>query len=112
MGEMFTYYAIADVVLMGGTWLPYGGQNFLEPMALGKPVIVGESIYNFDKSVWMHCKKRGIMAGGELEQSFIAGAAQHGISVRMISSQNEIHEILGFVMQQIGVAQSGLFELK
>ena len=49
MGEMFTYYAIADVVLMGGTWLPYGGQNFLEPMALGKPVIVGESIYNFEQ---------------------------------------------------------------
>lgn len=49
MGEMFSYYAIADVVLMGGTWLPYGGQNFLEPMALGKPVIVGESIYNFEQ---------------------------------------------------------------
>ena len=49
MGEMFVYYTIADVVLMGGTWLPYGGQNFLEPMALGKPVIVGESIFNFEQ---------------------------------------------------------------
>ena len=49
MGEMFTYYAIADLVLMGGTWLPYGGQNFLEPMALGKPVWVGASIYNFEQ---------------------------------------------------------------
>ena len=49
MGEMFTYYAIADIVLMGGTWLPYGGQNFLEPMALGKPVWVGASIYNFEQ---------------------------------------------------------------
>ena len=49
MGEMFTYYAIADIVLMGGTWLPYGGQNFLEPMALGKTVWVGTSIYNFEQ---------------------------------------------------------------
>ena len=49
MGEMFTYYAIADIVLMGGTWLPYGGQNFLEPMALGKQVWVGASIYNFEQ---------------------------------------------------------------
>ena len=48
MGEMFTYYAIADIVLMGGTWLPYGGQNFLEPMALGKTVWVGPSVYNFE----------------------------------------------------------------
>lgn len=49
MGEMFSYYALADVVLMGGTWRPYGGQNFLEPMALGRPILVGESIYNFEE---------------------------------------------------------------
>ena len=49
MGEMFTYYAIADIVLMGGTWLPYGGQNFLEPMALGKTTFVGQSIFNFEQ---------------------------------------------------------------
>ncbi|MBS1175564.1 MAG: waaA [Burkholderiaceae bacterium] len=49
MGEMFTYYAIADIVLMGGTWLPYGGQNFIEPMSLGKVVWVGASIYNFEQ---------------------------------------------------------------
>ena len=49
MGEMFTYYAIADIVLMGGTWLPYGGQNFLEPMALGKTTFVGQSTFNFEQ---------------------------------------------------------------
>ena len=49
MGEMFTYYAIADVILMGGTWLPYGGQNFLEPMALGKTTFVGQSTFNFEQ---------------------------------------------------------------
>ena len=48
MGEMFSYYAIADVVLMGGTWLAYGGQNFLEPLLLGKTVFVGGSTYNFE----------------------------------------------------------------
>lgn len=60
MGEMFTYYAIADVVLMGGTWLPYGGQNFLEPMALGKPVIVGESIYNFEQ-IGLDALEKGVL---------------------------------------------------
>ena len=48
MGEMFSYYALADVVLMGGTWLPFGGQNFLEPMALGIPTIIGPSVFNFE----------------------------------------------------------------
>lgn len=47
MGEMFTYYAAADVVLMGGAWQPLGGQNFLEPLALGKPTIIGTHTFNF-----------------------------------------------------------------
>jgi 3-deoxy-D-manno-octulosonic-acid transferase len=47
MGEMFTYYATADVVLMGGAWQPLGGQNFLEPLSLGKPTIIGLHTYNF-----------------------------------------------------------------
>jgi 3-deoxy-D-manno-octulosonic-acid transferase len=47
MGEMFAYYAAADVVLMGGAWLALGGQNFLEPLALGKPVLIGAHTFNF-----------------------------------------------------------------
>lgn len=48
MGEMYTYYEIADVVLMGGSWLDYGGQNFLEPLQLNKTVLIGPSTYNFE----------------------------------------------------------------
>lgn len=47
MGEMFAYYAVADVVLMGGAWAPLGGQNFLEPLALGKPTLIGPHTHNF-----------------------------------------------------------------
>lgn len=47
LGEMYTYYASADVAIMGGTFLPYGGQNLIEPCALGVPVIVGPHTYNF-----------------------------------------------------------------
>lgn len=47
MGEMFMYYAACDVVLMGGSFLPYGAHSLIEPCALGRPVIVGPSSYNF-----------------------------------------------------------------
>lgn len=47
MGEMFAYYAACDVVLMGGSFLDYGAQNLIEPCALGKPVIIGPSTFNF-----------------------------------------------------------------
>lgn len=47
MGEMFAYYAAADVTLMGGTWLPFGGQNLIEACAVGTPVVLGPHTYNF-----------------------------------------------------------------
>jgi 3-deoxy-D-manno-octulosonic-acid transferase len=50
MGEMPVYYAASDVVVMGGSLLPYGSQNLIEPCALGKPVIVGPSTYNFEEA--------------------------------------------------------------
>ena len=47
MGELFSYYASADVCLVGGSLLPFGGQNLIEPMRMGKAVIIGEHTFNF-----------------------------------------------------------------
>lgn len=47
MGEMTAYFALADLTLMGGTWLPLGGQNFIECCAVGTPVLLGPSVFNF-----------------------------------------------------------------
>jgi 3-deoxy-D-manno-octulosonic-acid transferase len=47
MGEMFAYYAAADVAFIGGSLLPLGGQNLIEACAMGKPVLVGNHTFNF-----------------------------------------------------------------
>ena len=47
MGELFSYYAACDVAFVGGSLLPLGGQNLLEPLALGKPVLIGPHTFNF-----------------------------------------------------------------
>ncbi len=47
MGEMFAYYAACDLAFVGGSLLPFGGQNFIEACAVGKPVIIGPHTYNF-----------------------------------------------------------------
>jgi len=47
MGEMFAYYAAADVAFVGGSLLDYGSQNFIEPCAVGTPVMIGPSTFNF-----------------------------------------------------------------
>ena len=47
MGEMLAYCAAADVAFVGGSLLPLGGQNLLEPLAAGVPVVVGPHTFNF-----------------------------------------------------------------
>ena len=47
MGEMPAYFALADLALMGGTLLPWGGQNLIEASACGCPVLLGEHSFNF-----------------------------------------------------------------
>ena len=47
MGEMTGYCAAADVVFIGGSLLPLGGQNLIEPIALGRPTLVGPHMFNF-----------------------------------------------------------------
>ena len=50
MGEMFAYYAACDVAFVGGSLLPYGAQNLIEACAVGKPVLIGPSSFNFTEA--------------------------------------------------------------
>ena len=47
MGELPGYYAAADVAFVGGSLLPLGGQNLIEPIATGRPTLVGPHMFNF-----------------------------------------------------------------
>ena len=47
MGEMLAYCAAADVAFVGGSLMPLGGQNLIEPIALGLPTLVGPHTFNF-----------------------------------------------------------------
>ncbi|MEQ8315702.1 MAG: lipid IV(A) 3-deoxy-D-manno-octulosonic acid transferase [Gammaproteobacteria bacterium] len=48
MGEMLAYYGLADIAFVGGSLVDTGCQNVLEPAALGVPVVVGPSQFNFE----------------------------------------------------------------
>lgn len=47
MGEMFAYHVACDVAFIGGSLLPLGGHNLIEACAVGKPVLIGPSTFNF-----------------------------------------------------------------
>jgi 3-deoxy-D-manno-octulosonic-acid transferase len=50
MGEMPLYYSASNLVVMGGSLLPFGGQNLIEACAAGCPVLLGEHTYNFQQA--------------------------------------------------------------
>ena len=72
MGEMFAYYAGCDVAFVGGSLLPFGGQNMIEPCAVGKPVLFGPHTYNFSDAA---------------ENAVAAGAALRVVNVDELMQQ-------------------------
>lgn len=46
MGEVPLFYAASDIAFVGGTLVPVGGHNLLEPAALGLPVVTGPHLFN------------------------------------------------------------------
>ncbi len=47
MGELGLFYRLADIAFVGGSLIPHGGQNPLEPARLGRPVLFGPHMTNF-----------------------------------------------------------------
>ena len=47
IGELSWLYGVADVAFVGGSMIPHGGQNPLEPARVGTPIIMGKSNFNF-----------------------------------------------------------------
>ncbi|UUY09957.1 lipid IV(A) 3-deoxy-D-manno-octulosonic acid transferase [Pseudomonas sp. J452] len=47
LGELLFLYALADLAFVGGSLVPNGGHNLLEPAALGKPLLSGPNLFNF-----------------------------------------------------------------
>jgi 3-deoxy-D-manno-octulosonic-acid transferase len=49
IGELAGLYRIADAVFVGGSLVPAGGHNLLEPAGFGKPPLFGQSMENFQE---------------------------------------------------------------
>jgi 3-deoxy-D-manno-octulosonic-acid transferase len=49
MGQLMPFFAAAAVAFVGGSLVPIGGHNVLEPAALSTPVLVGPHTFNFEE---------------------------------------------------------------
>lgn len=62
LGELRQFYGAADIAFVGGSLVPIGGHNVLEPALAGLPVVFGPHIFNFEEAA-----RRLLEAGGALQ---------------------------------------------
>ena len=51
LGELGTFYRLSPVVFLGGSLVPHGGHNPLEPARVGAAIVVGPHVHNFRELV-------------------------------------------------------------
>ncbi len=61
LGEVLSLYCVAELVFVGGSFVPVGGHNLLEASLMSKPVLFGPHVHNFKE-----ISKKLVKAGGGL----------------------------------------------
>ncbi len=74
MGELLLLYAAADVAFVGGSLVPVGGHNLLEPAALGVATITGPYMRNFEEISARLSECNGLVQVNNVDQ--LANSAQ------------------------------------
>lgn len=90
MGELPLFYGTADIAFVGGSLVPKGGHNLLEPAALGRAVIIGPHYFNFS----------------EISRQFL----QAGAAIQIASSESLADKVIGLLrnpQQRADMGQAG-----
>ncbi len=91
MGELLAYYAAGDVAFIGGSLLPLGGQNLIEALAVGAPVLIGPHTFNFKEAA------AGAVAAGAAQRVADAEALVRAVDAlfRDPAQRDAMHESAG-----------------
>lgn len=76
MGEMAFYFAASDVAVIGGSFMPLGGQNLIEALAAGAPVVIGPSSFNFAEAT-----RLALEAGAALQVADARAAIKEALAL-------------------------------
>lgn len=108
-GELGLLYGLADIAFVGGSLLPVGGHNILEPAAWGKAVLTGPYMFHFSEICELFTKRRACMqvADGEEFVTRCVYAAEHRQWCRQMAAEalRIIKENRGTTDKNIAVVQ-------
>ncbi len=102
MGEMFAYFAASDLSFVGGSLVPVGGHNVLEPAALGLPVLFGPHMHNFVAA-------RDLLLGAQAA-SMVEDAAGLGSELLRLSGDAGVRARMGQAGAQAVAANRGALD--
>jgi 3-deoxy-D-manno-octulosonic-acid transferase len=99
MGELRKFYSLADVVFVGRSLVPLGGSDPMEVAALGKPIIVGPHMENFDAPT-------SALTAANATQT-VASPDDLAQAVRTLLSSPESTRAMGLRAREVVVRQQG-----
>ena len=99
MGQLMPFFAATEVAFVGGSLVPIGGHNVLEPAALSVPVLVGPHTFNFEEIT------RSLIQQGGAER--VAGADRLGPDVLKLLLDIAKRERMGRAAQQVFERERG-----
>ena len=97
VGELNSWFTGAKLVIMGGSFIPRGGHNLLEPAHFGKAVIFGPSMENFREEAQLMLNEHAAVQVASFEK--LCEQLQHFLTnpEALQSLENNVHEaISGF----------------
>jgi 3-deoxy-D-manno-octulosonic-acid transferase len=108
LGEMGAYSALAHCTLMGGSFEPLGGQNLIEPLAYGSPVVVGPHTFNFAQAT-----EEALQAGVATRVSDWTDGVQAALTwtQQMTQAPDTSQRCRNFVRQHAGAVSKSLDRL-
>ena len=83
---MLAYYAASDIAYIGGSLLPFGGQNLIEACAVGTPVLIGPHTFNFADAT-----KLAVAAGAAVRVEDAGGLLQ--IAQKLLADDSALDEM-------------------
>lgn len=103
IGYLETLFSQADIAFIGGSLIPHGGQNFLEPLKFSLPISSGESFYNFQEIAEDLIKMNILKVGNSAEELKAIWEEQ------LKSVPNKIHEKIDrYLKQRMGASLRAL----
>jgi 3-deoxy-D-manno-octulosonic-acid transferase len=117
MGELQRLYAAADVAFIGGSLVPHGGQNLLEPCAVEVPVVFGPHMFHFEEISAMALERgaarqvhdvQGLAEAVALyfDQPDLRRAAGSAAHTLVADNRGALERTLALVEQALGAAAS------